>query len=162
MPWSTCISSAWATRKSWPSWLCATVWCATACCGSATIFRWLIWKPLLATLIRTSAEVLINVASSGFQISHRKIVAEPQHAVAHHTVAHNHDGQDFLVAQALEIHVLQGIVLAGARRNGHAHSVRDKRQHMRSALHELLHILKALQVSLDQDLISGGQAGLSG
>ncbi len=58
--------------------------------------------------------------------------------------------------------MLQRIVLPGTGRDGHAYTVRDQRQHVRSALHEFLHILESLQIALDQALVGRRQARFSG
>ena len=50
----------------------------------------------------------------------------------------------------------------GVRAHRHAHAVRNQRQHMRGALHELLHILRALQVALDQAFVGRRQTRLAG
>ncbi len=108
-----------------------------------------------------ATEVLVDVGCRSFQVGKREILLQAQHAVAHQTAARHHDSQHLLVGQPLKVHMLQRVALRRRRTDGHAHAVRDQRQHMRSALHELLQVLGSLQRALDQALVGRRESSLA-
>ena len=92
------------------------------------------------------------------QISLRKI--KPQHAIAHQAGSRHQHRQDFLIAQPRKVHMLQR-VLGTADGDGDTDVVRNQRQHVRSALHELLHVGNPMQRILNNALVFLRKAGLA-
>src|SRR5450631_678247 len=97
-----------------------------------------------------ATKILIDVARG--QIKIRLLNIQPKHTVAHHPRARDHHRQHLLIAKARKVNMLQRIALSAGRHRD-ADTVRDQGEHMRSALHELLHVGNAGQSVLNDALI---------
>src|SRR5580692_2920755 len=106
-----------------------------------------------------AAKALVDEASRPIQISLRDV--ETQNPVSHHPRPRHHHGQHFLIAQPGKINVLQR-VLRSANRYRDPNIPRNEREHVRGALHELLHVRNAMKRLLNNILIVIRQPCLSG
>ena len=97
-----------------------------------------------------ATKIVVDKARGRVQIGLRKIQA--QHAISHQAGSRHQHGQNFLIAEPGKVHMLKRI-LGPADGHGNAHIVRDQGEHVRSALHEFLHIGNTVQRLLNHALI---------
>src|SRR5215471_4625032 len=77
------------------------------------------------TADRPAAEVFVDVVGGGVQIRLIQVLLQTHHAVVDHPGACHHHGQNFLVALAGKINVIESILGPGVS-DGHAHAARNQ------------------------------------
>src|SRR5580692_5527591 len=106
-----------------------------------------------------ATKALVDEASRSIQISLRNV--ETQNPVTHHPRPCHHHGQYFLIAQPGKINVFQR-VLWSPNRYRDPNIARNQREHMRGALHELLHVRDPVKRLLNNILVLIRQPRLPG
>ena len=106
-----------------------------------------------------AAKILVDVVGGDIQICLRKIQA--QHPVTHHSRASYDYRQNFLISQPRKVNMFES-VLRPADGDRDPNIFRDQRKHMRSALHELLHVGDSVERAFDHALIFVAQPRFAG